>query len=157
MYISTSNSGRTINITIPDAAYSAIQQGLRLAYEYPRSFALILLVWSFYPEFPFDVLYRIFIGIPKAMFLSVVWCLGFMRRGVARGSYAADYQSGTYGAYTPANSYFSRYQSYGALNTDTDTPRRRSLGMSLFGWGLFLASIYVFLDSIVHERNPAKW
>ncbi|PFH48190.1 hypothetical protein AMATHDRAFT_66076 [Amanita thiersii Skay4041] len=162
MHITTNSIGHTITITIPDALDSAIQYALRLTNEHPQGFALLLFIWSFYPEFPFDIVYYILIGIPTVLFLSVINCLGFIRRGVARGSYAAEYQSRMYGPFTPANSYFAQYQSYGALGihhplSDEDLPRRRGLGMTLFSWGLFLASIYVFLDSVVHNRNTGKW
>ncbi|KAF8957117.1 hypothetical protein BDZ97DRAFT_2079387, partial [Flammula alnicola] len=83
--------------------------------QHPYVSAAVLLLWSFYPQFPLHLLYFIFYVIPRSIVLGVFTCLGFERQGVRSDSIAASYQARHYGGHTPRNSIFSWSQSYGAV------------------------------------------
>lgn len=56
----------------------------------------------------------------------IIWCFGFRSRGVAKGSFASQYQSRRYGGNVPRDSGFAKLQSYGAT-----MPKVRSTLVSL--------------------------
>ncbi|KAF8909281.1 hypothetical protein CPB84DRAFT_1499313 [Gymnopilus junonius] len=92
--------------------------------QHPYISAAVLLIWSFYPQFPFHLLYFIFYVVPCSIFLGILTCLGFEPEGVRSDSLASRYQSRYYGGYTPRYSIFSRSQSYGAINSEPFAQQR---------------------------------
>ncbi|KAF8184468.1 hypothetical protein BJ912DRAFT_974940 [Pholiota molesta] len=119
--------------------------------KYPYISAAVLLLWSFYPKFPFQVLYFVFWVMPRSVVLGILTCLGFERGGVRGDSIASRYQSHHYGGYTPGNTIFSRSQSYGTINQDGSGVQedRSHPTVGIFwrfvGWLLLYGSLVVLL------------
>ncbi|KAF9485577.1 hypothetical protein BDN70DRAFT_871245 [Pholiota conissans] len=121
--------------------------------KYPYICAAVLLLWSFYPQFPFQVLYFVFYVVPRSIILGILTCLGFERGGVRSDSIASRYQSQYYGGYTPGNGFFSRSQSYGAIGQDgsdgstlAEQPHPiRRIFWRFIGWLLLYGSLVVLL------------
>ncbi|KAF8988160.1 hypothetical protein BDQ17DRAFT_1547903, partial [Cyathus striatus] len=85
---------------------------LSLAVSHPFISATILILLSFAPAIPFIIVWYIAFGILQALVLVILFCIGFGRRGVRRGSSAASFQARKYGAFTPRGGCFSSSQSF---------------------------------------------
>ncbi|KAF8909256.1 hypothetical protein CPB84DRAFT_1496294 [Gymnopilus junonius] len=123
---------------------STVWQGtINAAKKHPYLTGLALVFWSYYPKFPFQVVFYPF----KTLFVGVRWCFGFGRTGIRGASHASRYQSEHYGGYTPKDSLFARFQSYGATSESSlfEDNEESSFLWSLFGWGLFLAGGSILL------------
>lgn len=72
---------------------------------------------SYVVEIPFKFMYNVFYVVPRAIFHGILDVLGFRSEGIGRNedTWASNYQSSNYGGYVPPNSFFSTYQSYGAV------------------------------------------
>ncbi|KDR80886.1 hypothetical protein GALMADRAFT_241379 [Galerina marginata CBS 339.88] len=117
--------------------------------KHPYISAAVLLLWSFYPQFPFHALYFVFYVVPRSIVLGILTCLGFEREGVRSGSLASGYQS-RYGENTPRNGLFSTPQSYGAINHEPISTNRQDhpvVGIlwRFLGWLILYASLVVLL------------
>ncbi|CAA7265164.1 unnamed protein product [Cyclocybe aegerita] len=101
--------------------------------EHPYASAAILLLWAFYPLFPFHLFYFLFYVIPRNLVLGILTCLGFEGYGLRADSPASRYQSRNYGGFIPRNSVFSRTQSYGTTGIidQTGSPQASSHSGSL--------------------------
>lgn len=55
--------------------------------QHPYISAAVLLLWSFYPQLPFHLVYFLFYVIPRSILLDFLACIGFEREGVRTGKY----------------------------------------------------------------------
>ncbi|PPQ85469.1 hypothetical protein CVT25_006646 [Psilocybe cyanescens] len=120
--------------------------------QHPYISAAVLLLWSFYPQFPFYVVYFIFYVVPRSIILDLLACIGFEREGVRSDSFASRYQSRYYQGHTPRNGFFSGAQSYGTIHhEDLTTARHREthpivgIFWRFLGWLILYASLVVLL------------
>lgn len=139
--------------------------------QHPYIFAAVLLLWSFYPQFPFHVLYFVLYVVPRSIVLGVLTCLGFERGGVRSGEYilsicrscylntchiylhsdsiASRYQARRYGEATPSGGIFARAQSYGAVDHESlSPPVQRSHPVVTLLWR-FLALLCLYASLVV--------
>ncbi|KAG0698705.1 hypothetical protein DFH29DRAFT_1081692 [Suillus ampliporus] len=61
----------------------------------------------------------------------VLYILGFRREGVAKDSYASQYQSRRYGGYVPRDSDFAKFQAYGATDYYEDDEGGSTLAVAV--------------------------
>lgn len=101
-----------------------------------------LLLWSYYPDVPFVTVYNVFYATPRAIFRWILGCFGFTEDGIARNSWASQYQSIEYGGYIPRDSLFASYQSFGASDFEWE---EESPGwfLSIVRWSACIAAVYV--------------
>jgi len=124
---------------------------------HPFASATTLVILSFVPIIvmvPFVVVLYLVFGILQLFVLGVLSCLGFGRRGVEHGSLAASYQSRNYGAFTPADSYFSSSQSYAATGMDSEPVNpfwHRVVSWILRGVAVMILFSYFF--KLYHHPN----
>ncbi|KAG2030919.1 hypothetical protein BDR03DRAFT_973799 [Suillus americanus] len=88
--------------------------------------------------------FRLIIWPFKLLTRFILYIFGFRREGVAKGSYAARYQSRRYGGYVPPESNFSKFQAatHGATDDhDQDGDETKS---TLAAAVSFIASIGLF-------------
>ncbi|KAG2054898.1 hypothetical protein BDR06DRAFT_954822 [Suillus hirtellus] len=60
--------------------------------------------------------FRLILWPFKLLTRFILYIVGFRRQGVAKGSYASQYQSRRYGGYVPPQSTFSKLQAHGATD-----------------------------------------
>ncbi|KIK05737.1 hypothetical protein K443DRAFT_675012 [Laccaria amethystina LaAM-08-1] len=144
-----------ICITVPTV--EGLRQGAEVFHreivlKHPFLLASGLVLLAYYPKSPFMVVYYVVYGIPKAIIVGLLHCLGFGSEGVRQGSYAARHQSRVYGGYIPRDSTFSAYQSYGALDGGGESERggEEQCGSfwSAVGWGFMITAVVVLVRSI---------
>ncbi|KAM6494700.1 hypothetical protein JOM56_009323 [Amanita muscaria] len=130
---------------------NGVHQGIQFLIEHERLVAAAFFVLSLILGFPIGFIMSIIFFIPQLIFLGILRCIGFRRKGVERDSLAASYQSRNYGAYTPSNSQFAAYQSRAAVG-----PIPRGIGniwMMLFSWLSMITSIVLFVHSFCHPQQ----
>lgn len=116
-YVTMPTHWQQICITVPTA--EGLRRGAEMFHreivlKHPFLLASGLVLLAYYPKSPFTAVYYVVYGIPKAIIVGLLHCLGFGREGVRRGSYAAGYQSRVYKGIIPRSSTFSASQSSGA-------------------------------------------
>jgi len=133
--------------TIEGVKSELVQFYHEVVLQHPYISAAVLLLWAFYPLFPFQFVWFFVWVIPKSILLGILTCLGLEREGVRSGSIAWRYQSRRYGAYTPSNSVFSGAQSYGAINyvLSPEPPRRPHPATNFFRRVIQLLLVYAVI------------
>ncbi|EDR14465.1 uncharacterized protein LACBIDRAFT_321541 [Laccaria bicolor S238N-H82] len=139
-------------ITVPTV--EGLRQGAEMFHreivlKHPFLLASGLVLLAYNPKSPFAVVYYVVYGIPKAIIVGLLHCLGFGR------SYAAGYQSRVYKGIIPRSSTFSASQSSGARGgTFSKFWLLVGLGFGIsslcfaVGWG-FMVTLMIVYEALV--------
>jgi len=136
-------------ISIPTA--KGIGEGIdhlhRIIQIYPGPIAAILLIWSYFPEFPFNVVYVLLYAVPRGVCIGILNLLGCRRVVVVRDTLPSNYQSPHYVGQVLSDSPPTYYQSYGATDldpsysvSDGEWETSRGLFMTALSYALFVAA-----------------